>query len=318
MVKGITNSMSPNPHIPSRIRTLSAILLTLLIAIPSPSFAQNQSVLAESIQSLTRNSRAREGTHTRLKFNTHHTQGMTRVGGRWFMTAVEVIDRANGVGKGHLFEFNDHGNLLRTLELSDGAMYHPGGIDFDGKHIWVCVAEYRPDSNSVVYRVDPNTLESTEVFRFTDHLGGIISIPKRNELIAVSWGSRRIYKWKTDNGNVLTPASPEIKSNASHFIDYQDGQWLRGTDLILMGGLASYKLDPKRGGSAAVGGIALLDTNTLLPVFELPIPLYSEKGRVMNQNPFYIAQGERNIEIGFVPDDNESTLYRYTFPVRNR
>ena len=34
-------------------------------------------------------------------------------------------------------------------------MYHPGGIDYDGRHIWVSVAEYRPNSRSIVYRIDP-------------------------------------------------------------------------------------------------------------------------------------------------------------------
>ena len=32
-------------------------------------------------------------------------------------------------------------------------MYHPGGIDYDGRHIWVPVAEYRPNSRSIIYRV---------------------------------------------------------------------------------------------------------------------------------------------------------------------
>ena len=293
------------------------LLMALLVGFPLHASATDQSSLADAIMTLDRNTRPREGEHTPLNFNTHHPQGMTRVGDRWFMTAVEVIDRANGVGKGHLIEFNDDGHLLRTLELGEGAMYHPGGIDFDGTHIWVCVAEYRPDSNSVIYRVNPETFEHQEVFRFADHLGGIISVPSRNELIAVSWGSRRIYTWKTnDKGQVTNPTSPETKLNPSHFIDFQDGQWLEGTDYLVMGGLASYKLDPERGGNAAVGGIAIIDTETLLPIFELPIPLYSEKGRVMNQNPFYISASDRGIEIVFVPDDKESTLYRFTFPIR--
>ena len=47
-------------------------------------------------------------------------------------------------------------------------MYHPGGIDYDGDDIWVPVAEYRPNSRSIVYRVDPETMKATEVFRFAD------------------------------------------------------------------------------------------------------------------------------------------------------
>jgi hypothetical protein len=44
----------------------------------------------------------------------------------------------------------------------------------ESTHIWVPVAEYRPDSRSIVYRVDPATLEATEVLRFADHIGGIV------------------------------------------------------------------------------------------------------------------------------------------------
>lgn len=318
MIKGRTVPMSPYPYRNGPVPRLIALIMAALVIIPASLHAQEEA-LPDRIITLDRSTRAYEGEHTPLNFDTHHPQGMTRVGERWFMTSVESIDRAKGIGKGYLFEFTDQGKLLRTLELGDGPMYHPGGIDFDGKHIWVCVAEYRPDSNSVIYRVDPDTLGYEEVFRFHDHLGGIVAIPTRNELIAVSWGSRRFYKWKTDTkGNVINPDKPLMQRNPSHFIDYQDGQWIKGTDFLIMGGLASYKLDPDRGGSASVGGIALINAETLSPVAELPIQLYSQKGRVLNQNPFYLVQHEHGIELYSVPDDNESTLYNYTFRTRTR
>ena len=45
------------------------------------------------------------------------------------------------------------GNLVADLPLTEGAMYHPGGVDYDGRDIWVPLAEYRPDSHAIVYRV---------------------------------------------------------------------------------------------------------------------------------------------------------------------
>ena len=65
------------------------------------------------------------------------------------------------------------GRLVADVVLGEGTMYHPGGIDFDGRDIWVPVAEYRPNSRSIVYRVDPTTRKAVEVFRFGDHLGGV-------------------------------------------------------------------------------------------------------------------------------------------------
>ena len=57
------------------------------------------------------------------------------------------------------------GNLLADLTLGEGTIYHPGGIDYDGTYIWVPVAEYRPNSRSIVYRVDPDTMKATEMLR---------------------------------------------------------------------------------------------------------------------------------------------------------
>ena len=36
------------------------------------------------------------------------------------------------------------------------------------------MAEYRPNSRAIIYRVDPATMKATEVFRFADHIGGIV------------------------------------------------------------------------------------------------------------------------------------------------
>ena len=87
---------------------------------------------------------------------------------------VDGYDRTPGKGKGHLFVFNDQGELLKDIELGEGNMYHPGGIDYDGKYIWVPVAEYRPNSDSIIYKVNPETMETEEAFRVNDHIGGIV------------------------------------------------------------------------------------------------------------------------------------------------
>ena len=57
------------------------------------------------------------------------------------------------------------------------------------------VAEYRPDSRSIVYRVDPETMTASEVFRVADHIGAIVHNTDDGTLRGVSWGSRRFYRW---------------------------------------------------------------------------------------------------------------------------
>ena len=137
-----------------------------------------------------------------LSFKTFHPQGMTAVGERFFLSSVEVVDRKAGKGVGHLFEMDRKGTLLREMTLGEGAMYHPGGIDYDGRYVWVPVAEYRPDSSAIVYAVDPETLKAREVFRFKDHLGAVSHFPDRKLLVAASWGSRKFYRWKIGRAHV--------------------------------------------------------------------------------------------------------------------
>ena len=66
------------------------------------------------------------------------------------------------------------------------------------------MAEYRPNSRSIVYRVDPETMKAEEMFRFADHVGGLVHDTDSKSLHGVSWGSRRFYRWALDaNGCLL-------------------------------------------------------------------------------------------------------------------
>ena len=87
------------------------------------------------------------------------------------------------------------GNLIADLRIGEGTIYHPGGIDYDGRHLWVPVAEYRPNSRSIIYRVDPVTMKAEEMFRFPDYIGAIVHDTDDHSLHGVSWGSRRFYRW---------------------------------------------------------------------------------------------------------------------------
>src|SRR5262245_31555356 len=110
--------------------------------------ARAESVLAERIMQLTRGSTWRPVATLPLNFPTHHPQGMVRVGDRFYVTSVEIIegtqrypslrdglDRSAGRGRGHLFEIDLQGNLQRQITLGEGDVYHPGGIDYDGRNI---------------------------------------------------------------------------------------------------------------------------------------------------------------------------------------
>jgi len=104
------------------------------------------------------------------QFDTYHPQGLLKIGGHFIISSVQVLepvrfhphpdeqgyDRSTGRGVGHLFKVDGEGRLIKELELVEGDQYHPSGIDFDGHSIRVSLAEYRPNSRSTLFKVDPD------------------------------------------------------------------------------------------------------------------------------------------------------------------
>ncbi|MCC5907234.1 MAG: hypothetical protein JJU13_13565 [Balneolaceae bacterium] len=256
-----------------------------------------------------------------LPFQTFHTQGMTKWNGYYFLSSVEIkertetingisrFDRTPGEGEGHLFKFDENGELVQSITISEGRMYHPGGIDYGGGYIWVPVAEYRPNSRTVVYRVDPETMEAEEVFRFSDHIGSVIFDAGQQVLHGYNWGSRRVYSWELEDDLMLSDPvqrrAPEFKINSQFYIDYQDCQYL-GNDLAICSGLSSYK-------GIQIGGIELINLITLQPEYQVPVEEFTdgENPRVMTQNPFFVQSLEDKLEFHFIPEDDESRHYIY-------
>ena len=164
-------------------RVIAILVAALLTAAPPDA----RTIVADRVTTLTRASTWTLVASVPMAFRTFHPQGMVKIGNTFFVSSAEVIDRDTGKGIGHLFRIDKAGALIADLRLGEGAMYHPGGIDYDGRDICVPVAEYRPDSRTVVYRVDPATMKATEVFRVADHIGSIVHNTDRRTLHGVSW-----------------------------------------------------------------------------------------------------------------------------------
>ena len=281
-------------------------------------------LVSERFQQLTRGATWQLVSSQALAFNTHHPQGLVKIGDAFYLSSVEVTtptrrfpqpvdgaDRSPGEGRGHLFKFDADGRLLADLVLGEGSTYHPGGIDFDGRFIWVPVAEYRPDSRTIVYRVEPATMTATEMVRYPDHIGGIVHDLDDRALHGVTWGSRRFVRWPLDARGRVLPASSS-RSNPSFYVDYQDCKTL-GHREMLCAGVSSYS----RAGreiSFVLGGLELVNLATGRPVHQLPVELRADSGVPMTQNPFWIEASDRpgfGLRIYFLPEDRQSTLYIY-------
>lgn len=278
------------------------------------------------LKSLNKSTKWKLVAEIKLNFRTYHTQGMVKIGEYFYISSVEQIvqpkkfeipqdgyDRTPGKGIGHLFKFDQKGNLISQTTLGEGIIYHPGGIDYDGKYIWVPVAEYRPNSRSIIYRVDPITLEAVIVFRFNDHIGSIVHNTWSNTLHSVSWGSRRFYTWKLDQWigslNLLEVPEYEMKLNGNHYIDYQDCHYL-ANQYMLCSGLNKYSIPNV--GVIAFGGLDLVDLDLQVAIHQIPINFWVKPDLVMSNNPFYFETHDNQMRFYFMPDDDESKLYIYT------
>jgi hypothetical protein len=288
--------------------------------------ADSRSTVAERVVKLTRDSSWKPVASVPIAFTTFHPQGMVKIGNTLFVSSVEIqertrllpqpvdgYDRDAGKGVGHLFKIDMQGNLIADLRLGEGTIYHPGGLDYDGTNIWVPVAEYRPNSRSIIYRVDPDAMKATEVFRFGDHIGGIVHNTDDQTLHGVSWGSRRFYRWTMgDDGQVTNAGTPAEKLrtlNTSHYVDYQDCKYV-GARRMLCTGVTEMRQTP--GASPfRLGGIDLVDLTDGRPVHQVPVLLWTPGGMDMTHNPVWIEPSANGLRGYFMPEDDKSTLYIY-------
>lgn len=287
--------------------------------------------LAERVPMLIRATQWKQVAAIPIQFPTFHPQGMVKVGEDFYVSSVDIrvptkrfpqlqndYDRDAGDGVGHLFKLDKTGKLLADITLGEGTMYHPGGIDYDGRYIWVPVAEYRPNSATIVYRVDPQTMKAEEVFRFRDHIGGVVHNIDDKSLHGVSWGSRRFYAWPLGPDgkptNLDTPPEKLRVMNPALYIDYQDCHYIGGSKM-LCSGLNNYR---SSAGAPVfrLGGIEIVHLKTNHPVWQVPIELWSPSGLPMTQNPVWMEPTDNGVRAYFMPDDDKSTLFVYEAATR--
>lgn len=241
-----------------------------------------------------------------------------------YNTTINGTDRTAGAGFAHLMAFGADGSRIADATLTaQGALeYHNGGIDFDGQHIWATIAQYRPNTTAHVARVDPHTLVPETMLHVRDHEGGIVHDVVSNQIWTLNWGSRNASVFALDglspsasadddddDDDVFT-APDAVVRNPSYFVDYQDCKFLgrsahyRHRPVMLCSGVATI-------GTYSLGGIAVVDVDTMLPLAEVPVPLVSALGVCIAQNPVDVAVVDGRLRLFWLPDQHNSTLYVY-------
>nr|WTA65959.1 DUF6454 family protein [Micromonospora sp. NBC_00855] len=270
--------------------------------------------LATAFGAVDRNTSWQQTGKLKLNFPTFHTEGIAFAGDRIFLSSVEIIeptvkyptpqngyDRSPGKGVGHLFVMDRQGNLQRDIVLGEGDMYHPGGIDFDGTNIWVPVAQYRPNSSTIVYRVDASSLRVHKQFEVTDHFGGVVLDKTNGHPVGNTWGSRRFAEWNLQGKQLRT------WDNENFFVDYQDCQYVPNGKMIC-GGVTNLPQTPAAGGSNAtyeLGGLALIDLHSHDVLREVPFQQWSTAGHVATRNPVKLAADGNRLTMWAAPDNGE-------------
>lgn len=151
-----------------------------------------------------------------LQFVTYHVQGLELTEQFYFVTSVDKEQK-----RGWLFKIDrQNANLNSKIELTDRTLIHPGGLQFDGHYLWIPNAEYKSQGRTMIYGVDPNSLEICMSFPVNDHIGAIASDGK-NLLYGVNWDALHFYTWDFDGHQLNKVDSPTSMA-------YQDIKYFAG------------------------------------------------------------------------------------------
>lgn len=162
-----------------------------------------------------------------------HVQGLALDSRRIFVTSVDQASR-----KGYIHEFDRRtGKLVRRLELTDGARYHPGGISISGRSIWVPVAELKPNSSAVLVEIDADSLAVRRRIHVPDHLGCVAA--SGDTLVAGNWDSQLLYIFDLAN-NAQVRSVPNPSATRYQDMKFVGAQLVAGGSLSLWSGTVDW------------------------------------------------------------------------------
>lgn len=202
---------------------------------------------------------------------------------------VSSVDRRGQ--RGMLHKFSRSGDLVASIDLTEGRRYHTSGFALDGSSLWIATAEYRDGGTTRISHVDAATLQIISSFTVRDHIGAVAACGDR--LYGVNWDARRIYAWdRAGHERSNTPNATRVA--------YQDLKCVDGT--LVASGIA-------RGG--VTGAVNWLDPTTLRVERSMPIaraesgPLWTNEGMALKGNRLF-----------FLPEDgHDGQVQVYAFDV---
>lgn len=133
----------------------------------------------------------------------HHSQGISFSTDSIYITSVD-----SKAGAAFIWKFDRKSlKLIKVRDIAEGFMFHPSGLQFDGKHLRVAIAVYSKNSSSKVLRLDPDTLRTLDKFSVKDHIG-LVASNGDGKLYGANWDAKTFYIWSEKGKLIETRPNP--------------------------------------------------------------------------------------------------------------
>lgn len=140
---------------------------------------------------------------------------------------------------------------LALMDVGTGGhlLDHPGGMQSDGIHLWIPLAESRRHGRSVVCVIRLDSLSSGQPiraarqFKVADHIGAIAVAPDQNRVFGASWDTETVWVWELSGTLVRKVSASGLArwglgfvggDNPRAGLTVQDWKWV-GNELMASG-----------------------------------------------------------------------------------
>ena len=257
-----------------------------------------------------------------------HTQGLELVSGTFYVTArrddvqpkrallLRTTANRSDWDAWNITPLDPQGSLT-TLD-------HPGGMQSDGDHLWIPLAESKRSGRSIIRRYSIAALAPGQPlqpkFEFTvnDHIGALAVSTERNILFGANWDTQTVYVWDFAGHlqRTLTGAGLATRGlgvvNSPNERDRRAGlavqDWKVIGDRLLASGLfRGAGVDPASPQSRLLSFSGFLD-----PGFQrLSIPLPKQNETELAHEAMAISDGR----VHFLPEDLAATNRIFQVPL---
>jgi hypothetical protein len=134
-----------------------------------------------------------------------HTQGLELVADHYYVTARRDDIRPSRALLLRIAPARTHWDVWDITPVGTqgavAALDHPGGMQLDGKRLWIPLAESRRNGRSLirVFALDEmiagQPLESEFEFSINDHIGALAVDVRRGLVLGANWDTETVYVW---------------------------------------------------------------------------------------------------------------------------